>query len=135
MISNYTPSTFETSVEYNLVFDDGHHNGFGFPCDDKGQIFKDLSPEAYANYNFCLEHPERFSRFNKVVKSEYRVKVPAFGTCHCGAKVELVNMYHGACQCEKCGQWYNLSGQELLPPEEWQEELEDDYYFSADMYW
>ncbi len=37
MILNYTPSDFETVVEHNLVFDDGHHNGFGFSCDENGK--------------------------------------------------------------------------------------------------
>lgn len=29
----------------------------------------------------------------------------------------------GACQCPKCGKWYNIFGQALLDPEFW----EDDY--------
>ena len=127
MIHNYTPSSFETITEYNIVFDDGHHNGFAFSCNKDGTIFKDLSPEAYANYKYCLESPEKFVRFNKVIASNYRVRNNAHGICHCGARIELVDMYYGACQCDKCGQWYNLFGQELLPPEEWEENLEGDY--------
>lgn len=35
---------------------------------------------------------------------------------------ELVNQYQGACPCPKCGQWYNLFGQELINPQYWEEE-------------
>lgn len=135
MITNFTPASYEEITEYHIVFDDGHFNGSCFPCDSTGNMFKDLCPEAYVNYNNCLKHPERYIRFNKVIESKRTVKNDAFGTCHCGERVELFNMYQGACQCSKCGQWYNLFGQELLPPDEWEEEPEDDYYFSDGMHW
>lgn len=48
-------------------------------------------------------------------------KPPAYGTCHCGGTVELTDEYMGACECPNCGQWYNLFGQELLPPDMWEE--------------
>ena len=32
---------------------------------------------------------------------------------------KLFNQYLGACECPKCGQWYNLSGQELNPVNTW----------------
>ena len=44
---------------------------------------------------------------------------PAIGKCSCGNEFELVDQYAGACECEKCHQWYNLFGQELLPPDKW----------------
>ena len=82
---------------------------------------------ALENYKWCLENPDRFVRFDKVVKESWIVRNDAHGTCHCGNEVYLYDEYYGACQCDKCGQWYNLSGQELLPPEDWQENLDDDY--------
>ena len=36
--------------------------------------------------------------------------------------VYLYDRYRAACQCPKCGRWYNLFGQELLPPEMWEED-------------
>jgi hypothetical protein len=39
----------------------------------------------------------------------------------------LEDQYYAACQCPKCGQWYNIYGQHLRPPEEWIEDLEGDY--------
>lgn len=49
----------------------------------------------------------------------FRERPCAIGECKCGAEVPLMDQYMGACECPGCGQWYNLSGQELLPPEEW----------------
>lgn len=120
MIKNYVPSEWRTNYEYNLVFDDGQGNGFAFPCSEAGEpMLNDCNRE---NYEYCQAHPEQFVRFNKVVKDSWRYKVNAHGTCHCGEVVELYDEYLGACHCEKCGQWYNLFGQELKPPAEWEED-------------
>ncbi len=127
MISNYTPAEYKIVVEYDLVFDDGHDNGFAFDCDENGVLSEHLQPEAKANYEWCLKHPERFERFNKVVARKWRIREDAHGICHCGNIVYLRDEYYGACQCTECGQWYNLSGQELLPPEDWQENFDEDY--------
>lgn len=121
MIKDFKPATYETITEYDLVFDDGRDNGFWFPCDKDGRLLTELSKEAIKNYNDCLKKPEKFERYNKIVKTERRVRNNATGTCHCGNKVELYDMYYGACQCDKCGQWYNLFGQMLVPPEQWEE--------------
>jgi hypothetical protein len=122
MLQNIVRPEWVEKVDYEVAFDDGRNNGFGFPCDESGKILPDLpNPAAYENYKWCLEHPERFSRFNKVIRRVSHYKEPAHGTCNCGEEVALINEYLGACQCPKCGQWYNLFGQELLPPEEWED--------------
>ena len=125
MLNNYTPSEHREVITYELVFDDGYNNGFSFPCDVNGKLLysEKETPEAYKNLRYCLEHPEEFVRFNKVVEDRHSVKYNAHGTCECGNKVVLWDQYYGACQCEKCGQWYNLFGQELLPPDLWEEEF------------
>lgn len=128
MLRNYTPAEYRTAVDYELVFDDGHNNGFGFPCDRDGKLLESMeqNPAAHENYQFCLNHPERFERFNQVVKHERRVRDNAHGTCICGNELELYDQYLGACQCEKCGRWYNLFGQELLPPDQWKKDTEEE---------
>lgn len=121
MLKNLVQATYSTVEYYSLNFDDGHNNGFGFPCNERGELLPELPDAARENYRFCMENPERFKRFNKIEKHIQRVKNNAHGICECGNDVELRNDYMGACQCDKCGQWYNLFGQELLPPEQWEE--------------
>ena len=106
-----------TIVKYELCFDDDANNGFAFPCNQNGKL-EEMTKAAKENYNYCLNHKDEFVRYNEVVKiatdenSEY-------GICDCGEKVELKDEYLGACQCKRCGQWYNLFGEELLPPGKW----------------
>lgn len=40
-------------------------------------------------------------------------------TCHCGCIVWLSSFTN---ECDKCGQLYNAFGQELAPPNQWDEE-------------
>ena len=119
MLKNIKESEIVEEIWYEVCFDDGRNNGFGFPCDENGVPEEDMNPAAKENYEYCLKHPEKFARFNKVVKREQTWRNPAEGTCECGETVYLINEYMGACQCPKCGQWYSLSGQELMPPERW----------------
>ncbi len=121
MIRDYHPGEYVTAVDYELVFDDGCNNGFGFPCDESGHLPCDLNATALKNYKWCMEHPERFSRWNRVVCHKRRYRENASGVCECGERIELRNEFAGACECPKCGQWYNLFGQKLLPPEQWEE--------------
>ena len=120
MLKDFVRSEYRTEVEYELAFDDGANNGFGFPCDEHGNVSPDMPIPAQNNLAYCLEHPEKFERWNEVVKYERRVRIPAHGKCSCGREVHLYDAYLGACSCE-CGKWYNLFGQELLPPEQWED--------------
>lgn len=121
MLTVFTPSERKTSVYFERVFDDGSFNGFGFPCDEAGELLPEVPEAARANFAYCLEHPEKFVRFNKVIKRTHSYTENARGICECGNSVELWSQYMGACQCSKCGLWYNLFGQELLPPSDWEE--------------
>lgn len=121
MIKEFYIGERVTETHYDLIFDDGAYNGFSFPCDKNGKIKEDLNPVARKNYEYCLQHPEKFIRFNKPIRYETSWKEPNWGICECGEKVELVNSYLGACECHNCGRWYNTFGQELNPPETWSE--------------
>ena len=121
MISNYVPSQWRTEIEYRLDFDRGDGGGFTFPCDENGNILT-TNPAAMDNYKYCMEHPEQFKVFNHFTARKYTVRDEPHGVCHCGEHIVLYNQYYGACQCDNCGQWYNLFGQELLPPVNWEEE-------------
>lgn len=127
MLRNFTPVQYHIDTTYELVFDDGRNNGYGFPCDKYGNLAKDINPCAMENYKWCMENPDKFKRFNEIITLRHRVRDDAHGTCTCGQEVYLFDQYYGACECEKCGKWYNLFGEEILPPSEWEEEFEEDY--------
>ena len=129
MLKNMTPRERKISLDYSLVFDDGRGNGFGFPCDEAGNVVKTLNPAALENLEFCKKHPERFERFNEVVCSKTAYTEPASGDCICGERVYLEDQYYGACECPNCGRWYNLFGQSLLPPDKWDRDPSEEEYY------
>ena len=121
MINNFKRGEYKTTTYYHLCFDDGHGNGFGFPCDKNGNLLQSETenPAAWKNYKWCLANQDKFFRYNKVEEREHSWRENNSGTCHCGQEIELYNEYLGACECPKCGQWYNIWGQELKNPETW----------------
>ena len=130
MLHNYVPAERKTSVSYDLSFFYGEeHAGFGFPCDAAGNVLPFQCEEAKQNYEYCMAHPEDFKTFAHVTKYVSHYTEPAHGTCSCGEEVELYDQYYGACQCPKCGQWYNLFGQSLVPPECWEHDPADEEYW------
>lgn len=121
MLKNYVPSDWETVTDHTLVFDDGRGNGLCFYCDEDGNLL-DPNPAALRNLEWAKGHPENYVRAGKFIHRERRIRTPAHGTCECGQEILLVSDYMGACNCPNCGRWYNLFGQELLPPEQWEED-------------
>ena len=110
---------------YELVYEDVNHNGFAFPCDEDGRILpeKTLDP-VMARYSlaYCKTCPEKWTRQNGVVRAV--ISHELYGICpYCGRKVYFDrSSYKGAAKCT-CGQWYNWFGQEILAPEEWDDEF------------
>lgn len=107
-------------IYYTYDFDRGDGSGFTFPCDENGII--ELNECSKKSYEFCLNHKKDFA-WARIIKHNTSYWESAIGECSCGEKVIIESQYMGAFQCPKCGQWYNIFGQELLPPEYW----EDDY--------
>ena len=122
MLNNIVYPDRVKEENYSLLFYVDKSGGFSFPCDSNGNVFIDKMTDcAIENYNYCLKHPEKFPYAYKEIEYTWRwIKEPDYGICDCGERIELINQYMGACQCPKCGQWYNLFGQELLPPEKWE---------------
>ena len=56
-------------ADYYIVFDDRRGNGYRFPADKDGNPL-DMPEQMIDNYYECLDHPERFRRFNKLIKKE-----------------------------------------------------------------
>lgn len=55
MIADYKPSEWQESVSHSLVFDDGHGNGFWFPCSPKGEPI--LTDSNRPNYEYAVANP------------------------------------------------------------------------------
>lgn len=114
---------WQKETYYTLEFIGDPHE-FGFPCNKDGKLLKEkMVQAAIDNYNLCINTPERFKIKNlggDIVKHEIEYKEPAVGKCSCGKKIKMLSHYLGALQCPKCKKWYNVWGQELLPPECWE---------------
>ncbi len=112
-------------IHYELTFllKEDPSGGLFFPCDKDGNI-EQLNPAAQENYEYALANPDKYLK-PQVKKIIYRGTNPAEGICNCGERLLVENQYMGAFECPSCGQWYNLFGQELLPPDEWNDL--DDY--------
>ena len=120
MIKNYIPSGYKTIVSYTRGFYFSKDCGIDYMCDKDGELFWNyMSESAIRGYRYSLEHPEDYPyAFNKIMKHERKVRTVATGVCKCGLEIPLTDKYKGACQCPKCGQWYNVLGQELPTPSE-----------------
>ena len=116
--------TREVIVEHRIEFDNTAHPGCGFTF-EADESWNPVFNNEYArrNYESCLLDKDHFDGpYNRT--REYHVTKPAVGRCDCGCEVPLTNQYMGACQCDRCGQWYNMFGQELLDPTCWEREVD-----------
>ena len=109
----------ETYYTYDFNRNDG--SGFTFPCDFTGKIQLNKCNEK--SYEFCIKNKKDFI-WHGIVEHNNRYWESAIGKCSCGEKVILEAQYMGACQCSKCGRWYNIFGQSLLDPEFWEDNYE-----------
>lgn len=114
----------ETIIDRYLEFfyKDDPDAGFVFPALPNGEPdLANMPKEAILNYNNCMNDDRLDGPEFRVEKREYMS--PAIGKCICGREVVLDGDYNGAVMCD-CGKWYNLFGQELLPPEYWEDDNE-----------
>lgn len=115
-----------TKTEYNRCFEYENEPdcGYWFPCDENGNVsLSELSKEALQNYQDCI-NGKRNLIDGGICKNNFSYTEPAIGICDkCGKEVSLIDSYCGATECE-CGEWYNMCGQHLNPPEMWQEEID-----------
>lgn len=128
MLANKVSSQIVTAIQYSREFTREDSSGFSFPCDEHGNVFPFEFDCARKNYEWCMAHPEEFdAEWNEFRTWKNTYREPAHGTCVCGEEVYLIDEYQGACECPNCGRWYNLFGQELLPPDQWESDYYDDY--------
>lgn len=116
-----------TITEYSRDFTNDYGDGYCFPCDESGRLLE-MSDCAYSNYLACLAGKVKDVTDKGVVAQDRKWTEPAIGICpFCGKEVVLESTYMGACQCE-CGQWFNMYGQNLVPPQYWESDNDDDPY-------
>lgn len=99
--------------------------GYSFDVAPNGELLAVAPKEARANYEYALTLPFVNGRqlYDAGVKEHKNTYVePAVGRCRCGELVTLAPYYMGATSCPKCGQWYNVTGQELIPPQYWEDD-------------
>lgn len=95
--------------------------GFYFDYTDGKPVFQCL--EAAKNYKWCREHPDMV--VDKGLKTiRHQSRVPAYVECECGERFYLIDRYYGCCQCSGCSLWYSILGEEMVPPTQWEEDLE-----------
>lgn len=109
-----TPKKLSAYYTHDFLFD--RNRGFGFCCDSEGKILVEKNtPEAIKNYEWCLNNLDKF-KYDEIVKHWVMTGGERVGHCHCGREFDMYDQYLGTCECPNCGQWYNLMGQEVLAP-------------------
>lgn len=114
-------------TRYVLAFDDAKipGSGYSFPCDKDGAILWDKVsyPEATRkSLAYCKAHPDRWTSQSRNGRVAEVIDLKRYGICpYCGRKVYIVGSgYMGAFECA-CGRWYTVLGQEVKPPDEWED--------------
>lgn len=90
--------------------------GFQFDVVDGKTVFP--CEAAKKNFQYCVKHPEEYEDKGIIIQREAYWE-ESRAVCECGREIILHDTYLGAGQCEYCGRWHNLFGQELLSPECW----------------
>ena len=92
-------------------------SGFMFPCNQDGVInFNDMSKTALDRYEKC-ESGEYEVVYRGLQRMVNRYWEPAIGECSCGNEVVLESNTN---MCEHCGSYYNMGGQQLRDPRDWE---------------
>ncbi len=111
------PSERKEEISYQLVYDHAFSGGsYWFPCDAEGKLLPYPLASFAKNMERIQANPGMFAA-PRVEKNVNRWTEPAVLACDCDREVVL----EGDARCE-CGQWYNVLGQKLRPPEQWGEE-------------
>lgn len=111
------------TTTFSTLLPDGTRDsssGFSFPVDKDEKVILD-NPDAEASYRMCLTHPKQYADDEIVEVDRYYFIKPTMH-CRCGHKIFIGNRLDGADSCPYCGQWHNQFGEELLPPEQWEED-------------
>ena len=116
MLKSMTEYRYEEVVTYSQEYEREDGSGCTFKTDKYGELLP-MTDRQLENYKYCVNHPQEFTkRYGEFVARKNLEVIPPEGICDCGQVITLVNQCAGACKCPKCGQWYNLFGEEILFP-------------------
>ena len=75
----------------------------------------------YNDYSKKKKGNKNMDRLTVIIErgAEYRRSPALVRDTHCGEEFYLQDEYLGACECPRCGQWFNLFGQEVTDPSSW----------------
>ena len=116
----------DVTYSRSFVWKDMPTAGFGFPCDEHGNLEPTDNPFAKENLEGCLSG--KFDVIDKgIEKCVNRYREPAIGKCECGVELTLNDPLDNYCECGRC---YNSSGQKVTPSSECDEQGNHlaDYY-------
>ena len=113
-MSTYSTLKEITDIEYRHEFALNGEIVLSFPVKN-GKVELN-NPAAEENYNKAL-NDDRYTDCG--IKKIVHKWTETWLKCRCGKDIQLFNQYLGASECPYCGQWHNLFGQELLPPDQW----------------
>ena len=104
---------------YILVYEDAN-GGYAFPCDSSGRVlWHELcspvcSPDmARKSLEYCVSHQDRWT--SKCGEVETLTSYICYGVCPCCGRRVYFGGDVSRAECY-CGQWYNIFGQKILPP-------------------
>jgi hypothetical protein len=106
--------------------------GYGFDCDDRGNILLPEHAASRENLAHCLanDFPDGRKVIDRgVAHYSWSYTEPAVIRCGCGAEVTLYDPFLST--CDRCGADYNGAGQRLTPRSQWGEE---DYWSEEDTF-
>ena len=108
----------ETIYFHNFDYAGDTGSGYSFEVTESGEL-AEPNDAAIENLAKCLSgQDERGQIIDKGIhKHERQYREPAVLLCNCGQHVELWSSWANG--CEKCGQEYNGSGQELASRSQW----------------
>ena len=117
-------------VEYRREFSsiDDDACDYSFPCEKNGTLIHDKFYDSWIeNYHYCVSHPDEYEDMG-IITMKWEYTEPTHALCSCGREVFL----SGDTCCGGCGQWYNMFGQPIKNPFEWDENCDDDYFEAKD---
>jgi hypothetical protein len=102
----------EFNLNFHIVGDEGAC--YSFECDEQGNVKTEgFAPIALENLAICQANVDGKYHPPVVKRYDWSYWQPAEMKCGCGMLIHLTDALDN--ECERCGKYYNMSGQEVIP--------------------